>query len=69
MPTIVLGIIPAVIASFNGSAMLFAIGAIMILAGGGDLTIIMKLVMFRTQNKEVVYMDHPYQAGLVAFVK
>lgn len=69
MPTIILGIIPAAIAIFNGSVTLFAIGAIMTLAGGGDLTIIMKLIMFKTRGKEVVYMDHPYQAGLVAFVK
>lgn len=69
MPTLILGIIPAVIAIINGSITLFAIGAIMTLAGGGDLTIIMKLILFKTKGKEVVYMDHPYQGGLVAFVK
>lgn len=68
-PTIVLGVIPAAAGAVAGSVWLLAMGAIMILSGGGDLTIILGLVRFRDKGKEVLYMDHPYQAGLVAFVK
>lgn len=69
MPTIMLGIVPAVISIITGSIFLFGIGAFMLMSGGGDLTIVLKLMRFRTKGKEVLYLDHPYQAGLVAFVK
>jgi len=69
MPTIVLGILPSVVALLTGSAVLLLIGAVMILSGGGDLTIALHLLCFRARGKEVLYLDHPYQVGLVAFVK
>lgn len=69
MPTILLGIIPCVVAIFSGSLLLFIIGAIMIFSGGGDLTIILKLLRFRSGSKDVCYLDHPYQAGLVVFTR
>ena len=67
MPTVILGVIPAVVAIFTGSWLVFAIGCIMILSGGGDMTIILKLIMYRSQKQEVLYMDHPYECGLVVF--
>ena len=69
MPTIILGLIPAIISIITGTIIMFAIGAVMILAGGGDLTIVLKMIMFKAKCEEVLYIDHPYQAGLVAFVK
>ena len=69
MPTIILGIFPAIVSVLTASLILFEISILMILLGGGDLTITMKLLMFRAQNKEVLCIDHPYRAGLVAFVK
>ncbi len=69
MPTVILGLLPAVVAIFTGSGQLFWIGAIMILCGGGDLTIILKLLRFQSHSKDVIYIDHPYQGGLVAFVR
>lgn len=69
MPTIILGIIPCIIAIFNGSAMLFSLGAIMILGGGGDLTIIIKLLCYNINKENVIFIDHPYKLGLVAFLK
>lgn len=67
MPTVILGLIPAVVAIFTGSWLVFLIGCIMILSGGGDMTIILKLIMYRSQKQEVLYMDHPYECGLVVF--
>ncbi|WP_455541992.1 DUF3267 domain-containing protein [Intestinibacter sp.] len=67
MPTVILGIIPAVIAIFTESCFLFTIGEIMILAGGGDMTILLKLLMYKSDKQEVLYMDHPYECGLIVF--
>lgn len=69
MPTVILGIIPTIIAIINGSVLLFAIGAIMIMSGGGDLTVFLKLMTFKTNKNDVLYIDHPYQVGLVVFAK
>ena len=39
----------------------------MIFSGGGDGLIILKLLLHRTKGKTVVYYDHPYECGVVAF--
>ena len=44
-------------------------GALMILGGGGDLAIVLKLVRFKPEGDEVLYLDHPYECGLAAFVR
>ena len=67
MPTVLLGIIPAVVAIFSSSWLVFVIGCIMILSGGGDMTIVLKLLMYRSQKQDVLCMDHPYECGLVVF--
>lgn len=67
MPCVWLGILPAVTAILLGSLPLFWLGALMILAAGGDLTILYKLFLYGAQGKEVRYLDHPYEAGLVVF--
>ena len=69
MPTVILGIMPSLVAILNGSTILFVLGAIMILGGGGDLTVILKLLCSRINSNEVMYIDHPYQAGVVVFVR
>lgn len=67
MPTVILGIIPAVISIFTGSIFWFAMGELMILSGGGDMTILLKLLRYKSNKKEILYMDHPYECGLVVF--
>ena len=67
-PTIVLGILPCIIAITIGSAPLFTLGAIMILAGGGDLAICRKLLNYKQANR-TIYLDHPTECGLVGFSK
>ena len=69
MPTVILGIIPAIIAIFTGSVFWFIMGELMILAGGGDLTILLKLLRYKSNKKEILYMDHPYECGLIVFEK
>ena len=67
MPTVILGIIPAIISIFTGSIFWFAMGELMILSGGGDMTILLKLLRYKSNKKEILYMDHPYECGLVVF--
>lgn len=67
-PTVILGILPCVIAIAVGSAPFFLLGALMILAGGGDLAICKKLLSHK-QTGETIYLDHPTECGLVAFSK
>ena len=66
MPTVILGIIPAIII-FTGSIFWFAMGELMILSGGGDMTILLKLLRYKSKKEEILYMDHPYECGLVVF--
>ena len=67
-PTVILGILPCIVAITIGSAPLFTLGAIMILAGGGDLAICRKLLSYKQANG-TIYLDHPTECGLVAFSK
>ena len=69
MPTVILGIIPAIAAIFTGSYLVFIIAALMILSGGGDMAIVLQMMRFKPAGKEVFYIDHPYLAGMVAFVR
>lgn len=68
MPTVLLGLFPSVVAIFSGFAALFTLGTIMIFCGGGDLTIVLKLLRYRG-GSDTVYVDHPFMGGLVAFDK
>lgn len=67
MPTVVLGLLPALAAIVSGSTALWGMGAVMLFAGGADLAIFWKLLRFRPRTGDVVYLDHPYECGLVAF--
>lgn len=69
MPTLILGFGLAGIAASIGSYGLFALSEIMIFGGGGDFLIILKLLLYRCRNREVLYYDHPYECGVVAFEK
>ena len=71
MPCVVLGILPTAIGILLGSHLLFWIGIVMILAAGGDIMIVMKLLAYKSQSgsKEILIYDHPTQAGSVIFEK
>lgn len=67
-PTLLLGALPCLLALCLGSWPLFLLSALMLLGGGGDMLIIGKLLAFRCP-KDTIFLDHPYQGGLVAFVR
>ena len=64
---VLLGILPAIAAILVGNGMLFLLGAMMILGGGGDLARRWKLLTYRSDAQEQKYLDCPYAAGLVIF--
>ena len=68
-PTIVLGLVPVAVAYATGSILWLGIGLLMILGGGGDLAIVLKMLRFKPDGADVLYLDHPYECGLVAFVR
>lgn len=69
MPALVLGVLPCLAAAAAGSEWLFLLGAVMLLAAGGDLTILLRLAAFRTGGREALFLDHPYQGGLVVLTR
>ena len=67
MPLILLGIVPAVIGIAAGIPMVLLMGLLMIDIATGDILIILKILAYKTSAKDVVYMDHPTDAGGVIF--
>ena len=66
-PTLLLGVLPGVWGILSGSGWWLVLGVFMTLAGGGDLTLLLKLWQHRPAGRQVLYMDHPWQVGSVAF--
>lgn len=69
MPTLVLGIGLTAAAALTGVYWVFILALAMIFGGGGDFTIILKILLHRQCGKEAVYYDHPYECGVVVFEK
>ncbi|MCQ2466820.1 MAG: DUF3267 domain-containing protein [Clostridia bacterium] len=69
MPGLVLGIIPLVISVIITSPLLLIYGAVMTLGAGGDYLIIIKLLTYKTNAKDVIFLDHPTECGLIVFEK
>ena len=67
MPLIVLGIIPTVLGILFGSMFWTVIGLVMVLSAGGDILIVLKLLLWKSTAAEKRFVDHPTQAGLVVF--
>lgn len=69
MPTVILGFLPAIASIFAGSLFVFAVAELMIMSGGGDFLIVAKMFRYRAQSRDILFCDHPYEAGLVVFDK
>ena len=69
MPLIILGIIPVAIAIAAGSLFWLWMGIIMIISASGDILIVHKIVTYKTEAGEILYYDHPTNAGGVIFEK
>lgn len=67
MPLILLGILPMVAGIVFGSLRVLLLGIFMADAAAGDILIVWKLLKYRTDAAETVYIDHPTQAGGVIF--
>ncbi len=69
MPLIVLGILPMLAGILMGSFSVLLMGIIMADAAAGDILIVWKILRYRSGAGDIVYMDHPTQAGGVIFEK
>ena len=67
MPTLILGFGLGIVSIVTGQFMMFLLAEALILGGGGDFLIIIKLLRFNSDKKEQLYYDHPYECGLVVF--
>lgn len=67
MPLVVLGIIPMIVGIAVGNPDVLLIGVIMSVSAAGDILIIKNLLAYKSSAREVVYMDHPTEAGGVVF--
>ncbi|MBE5935894.1 MAG: DUF3267 domain-containing protein [Lachnospiraceae bacterium] len=68
MPTILLGIIPTIVAILLGNGLLLYVSLFNLVGGGGDFMIFL-LVIKDKSKKETLYYDHPYEPGTVVFEK
>lgn len=66
MPTLILGFGLGVVCIYTGWRTPFLLSLLMILGGGGDFCILLRLLCFRPEG-EAIYCDHPYELGLVVF--
>ena len=67
MPLVILGLIPTIIAIVIGHWWMLWIGFVMTISAGGDVIIAWKVIFHRSAAREVLYCDHPTQAGVVVF--
>ncbi len=67
MPLVLLGLIPSAAGILAGSMPVLLMGMVMIVTAVGDLMIIWMVLRYRSDAAEIVYMDHPTQAGGVIF--
>lgn len=68
LPCIVLGYIPGIISCINGSGVLLGYSVLMIVSAGGDL-MVMLLILKSKLKGDVLFVDHPTEIGLAAFVR
>ena len=67
MPLFILGIIPIAAAIAAGSWLLLWIGIVMVLSAGGDILLTFNILKHKNRSADVLYLDHPTQAGGVIF--
>lgn len=67
MPLIALGIIPSIASIFIGSYPMLLMGLIMTDAAAGDILIVREILKYKTNAKDVLYLDHPTMGGGIVF--
>ena len=68
-PFIVLGIIFGTVTLFLNSTLLFAVAMINLFGTSGDLLIVSLVLKNKSNKKDVLYLDHPTDVGVVMFDK
>lgn len=68
-PTVVLGLLPAGLVLAVGEPTVFHMGLLLILGGGGDLLCICRMFVHPQKGKECLFLDHPYEIGMIVFEK
>ena len=69
LPCVLLGVVPMIAAILLGSLPLLFLGIVMTDSAAGDMLIVWKILRYGSGGKQIVYMDHPTQAGGVIFEK
>ncbi len=69
MPLLVLGILPMVYGILQGSLPVLCMGILMADGAAGDIMIVRNIRKYHSDSPDVVYIDHPTQAGGVIFEK
>ena len=60
MPSIILGLLPAILAISLGNVILLAFGTLFTVVAFGDFMII---YLLKSENKDSYVLDHPSEAG------
>lgn len=69
MPCLILGILPMIAGVLWNSWSMLLMGIIMTDSAAGDLMIIYQILRYKSDAKDIVYIDHPTQGGGVVFEK
>ncbi len=69
VPLVLLGLLPMLAGILTGSMQTLLMGIIMADAAAGDILIVWKILRYRSGAENIVYIDHPTQAGGVIFEK
>ncbi len=67
MPLIILGILPMIAGIVLRNPLVLFYGIIMADGAAGDIMIIYNLLRYHSSGSEIIYMDHPTEAGGVVF--
>ena len=69
MPTLVLGSGLTTASIFRDNYLLLALAELMILSGGGDFLVVLKILRNKPEGRTAIYLDHPYECGVIMFEK
>lgn len=69
MPTLILGVGFGIASLIFGSTTLLIIAVLNLLGCGGDLLVILKLLLFKSDASKILFIDHPYEIGTAVFEK
>ena len=67
MPLILLGILPMIFGLVTGNMAFVFMGIVMTDGASGDILVIHKILTYKSTAMEVIYIDHPTEAGTVVF--